>query len=68
MVFTTIQTAKITAMLTGTTNTLTIDGVTSGETTPENAKTQIDKILNIVGKSVVTTKMKQIITREAAES
>lgn len=68
MVFTAKSFAKIQAMLTGSTSTLTIDGVTSGETTPENAKAQIDKILDIVGKSVVTTKMKQIITREAAES
>lgn len=67
MVFTELVTAKITAPLSGTTSTITIDGVTSGVTTPENAKAQIDKILNIVGKSVTTSKMKQIITKEAAE-
>lgn len=65
MVFSTKTTAKIQAMLTGSTNTITIDGVTSGDTTPENAKVQIDKILSIVGKSVVTSNMKQIVTKEA---
>lgn len=68
MVFTDLQTSKVTAMLTGTTNTITIDGITSGTITPDNAQSQINKILAIVGKSVVKTKMKQIITREAAES
>ena len=65
MVFAEKETAKIQAQLSGSTSTITIDGVTSGATTPENAKEQIDKILDIVGKSVVTTKMKQIITKEA---
>ena len=65
MVFTDKESAKIQAQFSGSTNTITIDGVTSGETTPENAQEQINKILNIVGKSVVATKMKQIITREA---
>jgi len=65
MVFSTKESAKIQAQLSGATNTITIDGVTSGETTPENAQAQINKILNIVGKSVVTTKMRHIITKEA---
>lgn len=65
MVFTPKTTAKIQAQLSGSTSTITVDGVTSGETTPENAQAQINKILDIVGKSVVTTKMKQIITKEA---
>lgn len=68
MVFKENITAKIQAMLSGSTSTVTIDGVTSGVTTPENAKAQIDKILNIVGRSVVTSKMKQIITKEAVNS
>lgn len=65
MVFEEKETAKIQAQLSGSTSTITIEGVTSGATTPENAKSQIDKILTIVGKSIVTTKMKQIITKEA---
>ena len=67
MVFTEKETAKIQAMLSGSTSSITIDGVTSGAITPENAKAQIDKILGIVGRSVVTPKMKQIITKEAVE-
>jgi len=66
MVFTEKVTAKIQAQVSGTTGTITIDGITSGTVTPENAKAQIDKILDIVGKSVETSKMKQIITKEAA--
>lgn len=65
MVFTANTTAKIQAQLSNSTSTITVDGVTSGETSPENAQAQINKILNIVGKSVVTTKMRQIITKEA---
>ena len=65
MVFTTKEYAKIQAQMSDSTNTITIDGVTSGDTTPENAKAQIDKILNIIGRSVSTTKMKQIVTKEA---
>lgn len=65
MVFTAKTTAKIQAQLSDSISTITVDGVTSGETSPENAKAQIDKILHIVGKSVTTTKMKQIITKEA---
>lgn len=66
MVFATKEYAKIQAQFSGSVNTITVDGVTSGETTPENAKAQIDKILNIIGRSVATTKMKHIITKEAA--
>ena len=65
MVFTAKITAKIQAQLSDNTSTITVDGVTSGATTPENAKAQIDKILGIVGRSVSTSKMKQIITKEA---
>lgn len=60
--------AKIQAQLSGSTSTITIDGVTASTTTPENAKAQIDKILYIVGRSVETAKMKQIITKEAVAS
>lgn len=67
MVFADKEYAKIQAMLSGSVNLITIDGVTSGTITPENAQAQINKILNVVGKSVVKTKMKQIIAREAAD-
>lgn len=68
MVFETKTVAKIQASLGDNSSTITVDGVTPEETTPENAKAQIDKILGIVGKSVLTTKMKQIITKEAVAS
>lgn len=65
MIFEEKETAKIQAQLSGTTASITIDGISANATTPENAKEQIDKVLAIVGKSVETAKMKQIITREA---
>lgn len=65
MQFTTTNTAKITATLTGTTNRITFDGTTSTQPTPESAKAQIDKILDIIGESVTTTKMTRSITQEA---
>lgn len=65
MVFLEKETAKIQAQLFGSTSTITIDGVTSDDTTPEDAQAQINKILDIVGRSVVIDKMKQIITKEA---
>ena len=68
MVFETKTVAKIQASLGDNSSTITVDGVTSENTTPENAKAQIDKILGIVGKSVLTTNMKQIITKEAVAS
>jgi len=67
MVFAEKEFAKIQAYLTGSVNTITIDGVTSDAVTPEHAKAQIDKILGIVGRSVSTAKMKQIVTKEAVE-
>lgn len=66
MVFTEKPTAKLQAQITGTTSTVTLDGITPSNTlTPENAKAQADKILDIVGKACETTGMKQIIVREA---
>lgn len=68
MIFETKTVAKIQASLGDNSSTITIDGVTAEDTTPENAKAQIDKILGIVGKSVLATNMKQIITKEAVSS
>ena len=65
MQFSDTNTAKITATLTGTTNRITFDGTTSQKPTPENAKAQIDKILDIISQSVTTTKMTRTITQEA---
>lgn len=66
MQFSDTMTAKITATLTGTTNRITFDGTTAETPTPENAKAQIDKILDVVGKSVTTAKMTRTITQEAS--
>ena len=60
-------TAKITGKLTGTTSSVSISGVTANSTTPENAKAQIDKFLDIVGQSISTSGMTRTITEEATE-
>ena len=67
MTFENIQTTKITARYTDSENKITFNGVTAAATTPENAKSQIDKILGIVDQSVTTTKMTRTITQEATE-
>lgn len=53
-------TDKFIAPVTGTNNTLTLDGCTTAETTAENTKEQIDKIAGIVGKSVDVLGMRRI--------
>ena len=65
MEFINTNTAKITGTISGSTDKISIDGTTGTKPTPENAKTQIDKILNIVGKSILTTKMTRTIAQEA---
>ena len=60
--------AKIQATLTGTKKLINIDGVTAGETSPDNAAAQINTILDIVGQSVGTTGMKRILTEEVVDS
>lgn len=58
--------SKITAKITGATSKVTFDGVTADSSlTPDDAKTQIDKIMNIVGEAVDTAGMARIITQEA---
>ena len=59
--------AKIQAQLSGTTTTTTIDGVTAAASlTAENSVTQINKVLDVVGKSIVKTGIKRIIVQEEA--
>lgn len=59
--------AKIQAQLSGSTATTTIDGVTAAASlTAENSVTQINKILDVVGKSVVKSGIKRIIVQEEA--
>jgi len=68
MIFTDKITAKFSGKITGSTEKITIDGATVASTTPENAKAQIDKILDIVGKAIDTTGMTRTITQEATNS
>lgn len=67
MTFQDTQTVKITAGIMNSNNTISINGITSAAFTPETAKTQIDKFLNIIGVNVKTNKMKRIRTEEAVE-
>ena len=61
--------AKIQANLTGTTTTITVDGITAASTLNETtAATEINKVLDVVGKSIVTTGMKRIITEEVGSN
>lgn len=48
-------------------DTFTFHGVTTASTTPDNAATQINKILSIIGKSATTEKMTRTITEEATD-
>ena len=66
MTFTDKNYCKITAKVTGSTSNITFNGVTPDSSlTPDNAKAQIDKIMNIVGKAVDTAGMTRVITQEA---
>ena len=65
--FVTKPTAKITALLSGSTADISIAGVTTADTlTAENAVTQINKVLDVVGKSIVKNGIKRIIVQEEA--
>ena len=44
---------------------ISVDGISTAATTPENAAVQINKILSAVGLSVVTDGMQRFITEEA---
>lgn len=59
--------ATIKAKITGTSDSISVPG-TNPSTTPDNAKTQIDKLLNVVGtKTVAVEGMKQVRESEAIE-
>ena len=47
---------------------VSIGGITTGTTTVENAKAQLDKILGTVGKSVLVDGMTRIRTEEATNN
>lgn len=44
---------------------ITIPGVTSGTTTPANARNQINKLLAVVKRSIAIAGMKRTLTEEA---
>lgn len=61
--------AKITATVDGTTDRIAVYGVTPDENlTPAEAKTQLDKVLGIVGKSVKVPGMARNIYEEAVDN
>ena len=67
--FVTKPTAKITAQLSDSTADISIAGVTTADTlTAENAVTQINKVLDIVGQSIVQSGMKRILTQEVSSN
>lgn len=68
MTFTEKPTAIIWAKDGDTGEFVSIGGVTPGASTVENAKAQIDKILGIVGKSVLVDGMTRIRTEEATNN
>lgn len=69
MTFANTATVKISAYLGTTTNRITLDGITNDDTlTPENAATQINKILKIADQSVSATGMIKTITQEAVNN
>ena len=67
-VFASKPTVTVAAYETGTNQKLSISGITSDlSVTPDTAATQINKFLDIVGRSVGTLKMERTVKQEAAE-
>ena len=61
--------ATIKAKSAASTDMFTINGCTTGNTTPENAATQINKLLNVGGQAIVAdTNMKRIQTEEVVDN
>ena len=69
VVFQDKPTCTITSYFTGSTNKIALSGINPSDTiTPSEAATEINKFLEIVGKSVTTTKMERSIKQEAVDS
>ena len=67
MAFVTKPVAKIQANLSDNFSTITVDGITADDTLTETtATTEINKVLDIVGKAVTSTGMKRILTQEVS--
>lgn len=69
MAFVTKPVAKIQANLTGTTTSIVVDGITAADTLDETtATTEINKVLDVVGKEITSTGMKRILTQEVSNN
>ena len=67
--FDTKQSAVIHAQLANSTSMYSVYGCTTASTTPENAATQINKLLDVGGKAiVVNSKMYRSSTEEAVDN
>ena len=68
-VFNTKQSSAVHAQLANSTSMLVVYGCTTASTTPENAATQINKILDIGGKAIIVNeKMYRDSKEEATEN
>lgn len=69
MAFVTKPVAKIVANLSDNSSTITVDGITADDTLTETtATTEINKVLDIVGKEITSTGMKRILTQEVSNN
>ena len=67
--FNTKQSAAVHAQLADSTNMVIVYGCTTASTTPENAATQINKLLDVGGKSIIVNdKMYRANTEEAVDN
>ncbi len=68
LIFQTKPVATIKGRATNSTDTVTINGVTTASTTPANAAAQINKILGIAGKSIAGDEyMTRVQTEEVVD-
>lgn len=68
MIFQDTKTVKVNSIISGTSNRISVNGITSEPFTPETAQAQINKILDIVGIAVITRGMTRIRNEEAVEN
>lgn len=68
MIFQEKQSLKVQAPIANTTSKITLDGIKTSAFTPEEAKTNMDILLNIVSISVNTNGMIRTRTEEAVEN
>lgn len=54
------------ARLTGTTTTVSVPGVTTADTTPDNAATQVNKLFALGGKTIVADDNMEILEKKEA--